>query len=67
MLGSDFFRSYSETLYRVMLIEMIDNHTQSQNQRKLSIVGPCYTQEQWLAVQAERRSAARRAEALAAG
>ena len=67
MLGSNFFRSYSETLYRVLLIEMIDEHSQAQNKRKLSIVGPCYTHEQWLAVQAERRAQARRAEALATG
>ncbi len=61
MLGSEFFRSYSQTLSRVLLIEMIDQHAQAQNKRRLSIVGPCYTQEQWLAVQAERRAAERRA------
>jgi hypothetical protein len=65
MLGSDFFRSYTDTLSRVLFIEMIDEHSQAQNKRRLSIVGPCYTHEQWLAVQAERRAAARRAEALA--
>lgn len=63
MLGSTFFRSYSETLHRVMFIEMIDEHSQAQNKRRLSIVGPCYTHEQWLAVQAERRAAARRSAA----
>ena len=40
-----------------MFIEMIDAHMQAQNKRRLSIVGPCYTHEQWLAVQAERRAA----------
>lgn len=66
MFGSAYFRDYSATLHRVMFIEMIDAHSQAQNKRRLSIVGPCHTHEQWLAVQAERRAATRRAAALAA-
>ena len=61
MYGSSHFREYSATLHRVMFIEMIDAHAQAQNKRRLSIVGPCHTHEQWLAVQAERRASARRA------
>lgn len=63
MFGSTHFRDYSATLHRVMFIEMIDAHAQAQNKRRLSIVGPCHTHEQWLAVQAERRAAERRAAA----
>lgn len=66
MLGSAFFRSYAATLHRVMFIEMLDEHAQAQNRRRLSIVGPCYTHEQWLAVQAERRAMARRTSAAIA-
>ncbi len=56
MLGSAFFQGYQKTLQRVLFVEMLDDHHQLQQQRRLSIVGPCYTQAQWLAVQAERRS-----------
>ena len=49
-----------------MFIEMLDEHAQAQNRRRLSIVGPCYTHEQWLAVQAERRAMARRTSAAIA-
>jgi hypothetical protein len=61
MIGSPHFQSYAHTLRRVLFIEMIDDHQQANQRRRLSIVGPCNTQEQWLAIQAERREAQRRA------
>jgi hypothetical protein len=53
--GSFYFRNYHQSLRRVTFTEMLDQHMQSQSKRRLSIVGPCYTHEQWVAVQAERR------------
>jgi hypothetical protein len=58
MVGSINFQNYHRTLNRVLLVEMLDEHREAQRPRRLSIVGPCYTHEQWLAVQAERRSGA---------
>lgn len=55
---STFFTGYQGTLRRVMFTEMLDTHLQKQQQRRLSIVGPCYTHEQWLVVQAERQQRA---------
>lgn len=55
MNGSRHFQSYTKTLHRVLLVELIDQHRQRHDKRRLSIVGPCHTHEQWLAVQAERR------------
>lgn len=55
MHGSRHFQSYTSTLHRVLFIELIDRHRQQHDARRLSIVGPCYTHEQWLAVEAERR------------
>lgn len=54
--GSAYFRAYAENLSRVHLVEMIDAHRQAHTPRRLSIVGPCHTFEQWLAVQAERKA-----------
>jgi 3-deoxy-D-arabino-heptulosonate 7-phosphate (DAHP) synthase len=53
--ASNYFQGYQSTLGRVMFTEMLDDHMQRNNQRRLSIVGPCYTHDQWLAVQAERQ------------
>ena len=55
MVGSANFQAYQSSLQRVLFAEMLDNHHQRQHQRRLSIVGPCRTHEQWLAVQAQRR------------
>jgi hypothetical protein len=57
MLGSTFFQGYQRTLSRVLFVEMLDEHQELQRRRRLSIVGPCFTHDQWLAMQAERRAA----------
>jgi hypothetical protein len=62
MATSSYFQSYHASLKRVLFTEMLDEHIQKQQTRRLSIVGPCFTHEQWLLLQAERR----RAEAAAA-
>jgi hypothetical protein len=55
MGGSSNFNSYHATLQRVLFTEMLDEHIQRNQKRRLSIVGPCYTHEQWLLMQAERK------------
>lgn len=57
-IGSPYFRNYHQSLRRVTFAEMLDAHMQSQSKRRLSIVGPCYTHEQWVAAQEERRNSA---------
>jgi hypothetical protein len=58
MAGSMYFQSYQKNLQRVLFAEMVENFQVSNNKRRLSIVGPSYTHDQWLAVQAERRRTA---------
>jgi hypothetical protein len=63
--ASNYFMGYQSTLGRVMFAELLDDHLQKNNQRRLSIVGPCYTHDQWLAVQAERRRVEAQAQLMA--
>ena len=49
------FNSYHRNLARISMVTMLDDHQQAMVPRKLSIVGPCLTHEQWVAAHAERR------------
>jgi hypothetical protein len=59
MVGSTYFQSYQRNLHRILMVEMLDDHKQAQTARRLSIVGPSLTHEQWIAAQAERRRLAK--------
>lgn len=49
------FSAYHRNVARVSFVSMLDDHRQQSIPRRLSIVGPCLTHEQWAAAHAERR------------
>lgn len=54
-MASAYFKSYDRMLQRLGMVTLLDEFNQGKQTRRLSIVGPCLTHEQWRAVQTERR------------
>jgi 3-deoxy-D-arabino-heptulosonate 7-phosphate (DAHP) synthase len=54
-MSNSYFANYGRNLQRYAVAQLIDEHLRAQEVRKLSIVGPCLTHEQWAAAHVERK------------
>ncbi len=51
-MPSDQFKAYERNLKKLWLADLLEHQRQKTVRWRLSIAGPCYTEEQWLALKA---------------